>query len=571
MSRLITLFAAVLLVACSSDSDNDVAEDAVRSAAPLPRATVTAAPALTAELLARIEADTPALWLSLEPLPQPLLDQLWSQMAAISELQESAYEEMAGDIDHALVRALLAEMGQLNSPEAYAERGININGVAGLHMAGIFPLLHWELSDQAAFAATLARIEAESETPMPRRQVGDQELIWISLDKFGLAIHHDPAFLTIALIADREDLLRRVANLEQPDRVLSKAEVDAFTNARDYLQDSVGFIDFQRLLGQLLDGTDETLVQARSNGPLAAVANEPACRGELEALTTLFPRKSFGTIDLSAESMSVKVLMETERAFGERLSALAGSPVALSTQRAGVLSMGLAMNIVAARDLGRGIVGGWVENPPQCSLFSNIAENATNWQLALNRPIPPLVTNLHGARVRLDRLSLTGGEPSDVAGTVALFMRNPQMMIGMAQMFSPELAGLDLRPGADPQPVPPGMVPNLGDMPAWIGLSDSGLGLAIGPGQDAELPAALVAGSADSAIFSIGIDMVAYTDLFEAGMSRVPTQTVQGADFDPAEATETFRLLAAIYRYIHKSLHLTPDGIDLRVHFDLAD
>lgn len=563
MSRLITLIAALLLVACSSEPDNQVAENVVTTAAPQP--------ALAAELLARIEADTPALWLSLEPLPQALLEQLWGQVAAMSELQESAYDDMAGDIDEPLIRALLAELGQLNSPEAYTERGLNINGLAGLHLAGIFPLLHWELSDQDAFAATLARIEAESETPLPRRQVGDQEIIWVALDEFGLAIHHDASFMTVGLIADREDLLRRVANLDRPDDPLQRSVVDAFTNTRGYRQDSAGFIDFQRLLEMLMNDDEAMLVEARSDGPLAPIANEAACRSELEALTALFPRKSFGTTELSAQSMSMKVLMETDRGLGERLSALANSPVALAGERAGVLSMGLAINIVAARDFGRSIVGGWVENPPQCSLFSNIAENAANWQLALNRPIPPLVTNLHGARVRLDRLSLTDGAPSDAAGTVALFMRNPQMMVGMAQMFSPELAALDLRAGAQPQPLPAGMVPNLGDIPTWIGLSETGLGLAMGPGQDAALPAALTAGSADSAIFSVGYDMAAYAELLEAGMAGLPGQPGVPADFDPSEATAAFGLLAGIYSYMHQSLHLTPDGIDLRLRFDITD
>jgi len=563
MSRLIALFAALLLVACSSESDNQVAENAVTTAAPQP--------ALAAELLARIEADTPVLWLSIEPLPQPLLDQLWRQMAALSELQESAYEDIYEDIDEPLVRALMAELGQLTSPEAYAERGLNINGVAGLHLTGIFPLLHWELSDQEAFAATLARIESQSESPLPRRQVGDQEIIWVNLDEFGLAIHHDPAFMTVGLIADREDLLRRVANLDRPESSLQRTVFNAFTSARGYRQDSAGFIDFRRLLRQVLESDDDILVQARSEGPLAPIANEAACRNELQTLTGLFPRKSFGTTELSADSMSAKVVLETSTELGQRLSALANSPVALGGERAGVLSMGLAINIVAARDFGRSIVGGWVENPPQCSLFSNIAENAANWQLALNRPIPPLVTNLHGARVRLDRLSLTDGAPSDVAGTVALFMRNPQMMVGMAQMFSPELAGLDLRAGAEPQPLPAGMVPNLGDIPTWIGLSETGLGLAMGSGQNVALPAALTAGSADSAIFSVGYDMAAYAELLEAGMAGLPGQPGVASDFDPSEATAAFGLLAGIYSYMHQSLHLTPDGIDLRLRFDIKD
>ena len=569
MSRLFTILSALLLVACSSDPADDTA-----ASAPPAQTTPVISPAsagLAAELLGRIDADTAALWLSLEPLPQPLLDQLWAQMAAMSELSESAYEDMAAETEHPLLSALLVELGQLTSPEDYAERGININGVAGAHMVSIFPLLHWELSDQDAFAATLARIEADAELNLPRRRIEDQELIWVDLETFGLAIHHDQHFLTIGLVPDREDLLRRVANLDRATSALRSAEVNAFNTARGLRNDNSGFVDFQRLLRLLLDGEDELLVQARADGALAQLAQDPACRTELEQLTTTFPRKSYGTTALSATSMSMQVRLETDSGFGTRLSALADSPVALPAQRAGLLNFGMAFNLIAARDFGRALVGGWVENPPQCFLFQGIAEQASDWQLALNRPIPPLVTNLHGSRIHIDRVEIDNGQPVDVTGTIALFMRNPQMMLGMAQMFSPELAALDLRPGAPPQPVPSGLAPALGDIPAWLGLSETGLGLAIGAGQDAALPEALIAGSADSAIFAMGFDLARYGELLQLGAGAMPVPGGAPADFDPGEAADMMQLLAGIYSYLHQSVHLTPDGIDMLVRLDLKD
>lgn len=570
MNRLFALLATLLLIACSSDSSNDSAE-AVSSAAPRPAASAPVEAALAAELLGRIDAGTAGLWLSLEPLPQPLLDRLWTQMAAMSELSASTYEDMAADADNPLLRALLLEFSQLHSPEAYAERGININGMAGAHLVSVFPLLHWELTDPSAFAATLARIEASADTPLPRRQVDDEELIWLSLDSFGLAIHHDQQFLSIGIVPDREDLLRRVANLDRANPALRLGEVNAFNAARGLRNDNSGFVDFQRLLGLLFDGEDELLVQARNAGALTRLVEDPACRSELDQLATIFPRTSYGTTDLSASSMSMKVRLETETGFGTRLSALADSPVALANRRAGLGSFGLAFNLIAARDFGRAVVGGWVDNPPQCHLFEGIAEQASDWQLALNRPIPPLVTNLHGARVHIDRVTIENGEPVDLVGTVALFMRNPQMMIGMAQMFSPELAALDLRPGGPPQPVPAGMAPALGDIPAWLGLSDSGLGMAIGAGQDQALPGALTAGESDSAILAMGFDTARYGELLQLGAGNLPVAGGDSPEFDLAETAEMMQLLAGIYSYIHKSLHLTPDGIDTVLRFDLKD
>lgn len=573
MSRMIIVLFTVLLIACSSDPEPAGDDQAVSSAAPQRAATEVASPALVEELLSRIEADTAVAWLSLEPAPQALMERVWGFMEEMSELQESARDRAIDSSNQPLLSAVLAELNQLTTLEAYAERGLNINGVAAQHLAGIYPLLHWELSDQEAFAATLNRIETESGTPLPKRQIGDQELVWVDLNGFGLAIHHDASFMTVGLIADREDLLRRVANLDRPTSTLQRGDVETFAGARGFRLDSVGYVDLQGLLALLMDGDDALLVEARERGALAPIASDSACRGELGALTTLFPRISFGTTALSERAVAMKMLIETDSDLGGRLSTLAETPVALSTQRAGMLSMGLALNIVAARDFGRSIVGGWVEQPPQCVLFSNIADNAAGWQLALNRPIPPLVTNVHGARVQLDRISMAEGAPSDMAATLALFMRNPQMMIGMAQMFSPELAALDLRPGGEPQPLPPGMLPNLEDLPAWIGLSDIGLGLAVGAGHDSALRTALATGDADSAIYAKGLNLRAYAELLEADLAELTGQgqVVQGMSLNLVEAGEAFSILAGLYDYMDMSLHLTPAGIEVRLGLEMAD
>lgn len=564
MNRLIPCLAILFLVACG-DSTNETGQEATPPSPATQSVTQTAAgPGPAADLLNRIDAEPAMLWLSLEPLPKALLDGLWQQLSMASDLNQQAYEDMAEATDDPLLRALFNELSALDSPESWAERGIAIEGVAGAHTIGLFPLLHWELSDADAFAATLARVEEESETTLPRREIDGEELVWLPLDDLGMALHHDEQFVTIGLVADRPDLLRRVANLDKPQSALQIAQVNAFNSARGLRNDNAGFVDFQRLVGQLLDGEDEWLVEARAQGALAELAADPACRAELDALTGIFPRKVFGTTHVDERSMSVLARFETSPEFGRRMASMADSPVALTTGNAGLLYAGLAFNIVAGRDFARDLVAGWVENPPECFLFAGVAEQSGDWQLALNRPIPPLVTNLHGLRLHIDTLTLANGELAEMAGTVALFMRNPQMMLGMAQMFSPELASLDLRPGGEPQPLPPGLVPNLDGIAAWLGLSETGLGLAMG--DDSRLPSALEAGPSDRHIFAGGLDLSAYSELMQLGLANLP-----GGEQQAAEAAETMELLAAIYSYLHKSVALSEDGIDFLSGFEIAD
>ncbi|MEE4639377.1 MAG: hypothetical protein V2J42_11630 [Wenzhouxiangella sp.] len=568
MKRLIVCLTILVLVACGNNSPDNEAENATTPPASSgPTASAPVAPDLINQLLARIDPEPAMLWLSLEPLPQPLLEQLWAQMDQASEMNEDAYEEMAEDTDDPLVRALLMELGKLDSPEAWAERGINIAGLAGAHTVGIFPLLHWQISDPGAFEATVERIETEAETSFTRRQIVDQTVIWHDLGEVGLAIHHDASFMTLGLIADRPELLRRVANVDPAEPALQLAEVNAFNTARGLLNNSAGFIDFQRVLALLMDSEDPLLVSARAEGPLGAVASDEACRAELGALTRTFPRQSFGTTAADANSMEVLARLETDPGFGLRLGALADSPMSLDLERSGLLSVGMAINIIAARDFGRELVAGWIDNPPVCHLFSTVAEQAPDWQLALNRPIPPLVTNMHGMRLQLDQLDMQDGELASAVGNLALFMRNPQMMLGMAQMFSPELAALNLTPGGEPQPVPAALVPNLEGIPAWLGLSETALGLAIGESNG--LSTALAAGQADSRIFAVGVDLAAYSNLVKLGLASLPTE--QAEEFDSAETAQAMELLTSLYRYTHTEFRLAEPGVDVVIRVELAD
>ena len=570
MHRLIPCLFALLLIGCGKNA-SDAAPERPPTQDPQAPATTTQAAgseggdaALVSNLLNRIDAEPAALWLSLEPLPETLLDRLWQQMALASEQSEEVYGEIADATDDPLLRALLNELAALDSPDAWAERGLSIEGVSGLHTVGLFPLLHWEVADPDAFAAMLSRLEDEAETELPRRDIDGESVIWLAVDDLGLAIHHDREFVSAGLIADRPELLRRVANLDRPTRPLQLEQVNAFNTARGFGNDNAGFVDFQRLLHQLLDGEDEWLVEARREGGLARLDSDATCRTELGALTQAFPRKSFGSTHVDDQSISMLFRLETSSDLGLRMASMADSPVALSNERTGLLNLGLSLNLVAARDFARDIVGGWVDNPPGCFMFAGIADQAADWQLALNRPIPPLVTNLQGLRLQVDDMTITDGELEEMTATAALFMRNPQMMLGMAQMFSPELAALDLQPGGDPQPLPEGLVPNLGGLSAWMGLSDTGLGLAIG--DDSRLNAALEAGQADRRIFAGGVDLGSYATLIQLGMANLP-----GGEEQAAEADEALALLAAIYRYMHKSIALSEDGVDFEFGFEVAD
>lgn len=559
---LFLALAAVLATGCGQDDDQpstaDVPEvdDAVKSS-----------------LYERIDADSIYVFANLEPLPEGLSERFWKAAEPVWETNEETYAELAESVDSPLAKALLAEVLAIDSREAFEARGLNSNGLWAVHGMGLYPVVHWQLSDPAAFEAMLDRAATEAGTDLPRRSVGGEDLIWVDLENFGLAVHHDSHFITLALVPDDPAMLRQVANLDQPGTSFRPATLSQFNEERGFTAQGSGYFDFTTLVDRLLD-SDNELALPGGGDELQGLADNPACQSELRALADSIPRLSTGYTSISDRDLTFDMTLETSQELGGKLAGIADSPVSFGNGETGLLSFGMAFNIVAARDFARELVAGWVEQPPECPAFSSIREKAEDWQLSLNRPIPPVVTNLQGFRVNVDRVE-TGGDTGirDAAGTLAVFMRNPQMLIGMAQMFSPELAELDLAPGKDPQPLPEGMVPNLPEgVEAFIALGDNALGLALGSEHRDRLPEALEPGGGDARIFHYAINWPAYAEMMEAMMAQTRAELEElNSDMEMPANEDMFSGFAEIYRYSDASVELTDEGIRMSSSMQLAE
>jgi len=559
----IVLMTALLIAGCGRDEAEQAPAEAQQSQ--------DAASASTA-LFDRIDADTPLLFANLQTLPEDLSERLWKPMEAFAEINRTSYETIAEEIDSALASALMEEMFAIDSRAALAERGLHPNGHWAMHTVSVFPFVHWQLSDSDAFAAMLERIAEKASSEAGWRTIDDQRLLWIDFDAFGVALHHDQDYATAALVPDNLALLRRVANLDQPASAFDPDDLAEFGRERGHTAYGSGFVEFKTLFNVLLDSDDEMLTAAEATAPMAEIGNDPACRAELDALAATFPRISFGYTEVSAERMGMDLIFETDAAFGQRLSAIAQAPVSLTGRESGVFDFGLAFNMVAARDFARELVAGWVENPPQCSLFNNIAVGAEDWQTALNQPIPPVVTNLYGLRLGVDSLQLgENAVPVDAGGIFTLHMRNPQMLLGMAQMFSPELASLQLEPGGEPVELPASLLQGMPSLSAYAALGSDALGIAIGESQRSQLPSALEPTEGDNALMHYGLNFEGYSKVMSTLMNRMAEQLQEAnPESDMVQAADAMNILGEIYEYSGATVFLTERGIEVRSMTRLA-
>ena len=175
-----------------------------------------------------------------------------------------------------------------------------------------------------------------------------------------------------------------------------------------------------------------------------------------------------------------------------------------------------------------------------------------------------MVTNLNGLFLEAESLSLGENGIPTGGGTLSFFMRNPQLLVGMAQMFSPAVAELQLEPGGEPQPVPEGAIPQLQqlDLKAWLAMGENSIGIAIGEENVGALTEAIKATSADDLLLAGRFDFDMLIDLVDMAEATLGDVGGEEAEMGLAAQRAQYQALAEIYDKAGFKIRLGDKGID---------
>ncbi|MDT8438443.1 MAG: hypothetical protein RQ729_05505 [Wenzhouxiangellaceae bacterium] len=560
---------ALLLTGCG----NDETDTPDRAGTPEPSSPPGASAPTTDDalnpLLDRVSADTAYLFANLERLPDAVSAKAWEINELNAQQQTSLLLDLADDEElPPAMRVLFERISTLSSREGWMAAGLHPNPFLAVHTVDMLPALELELSDGVAFDAFVAGIEVELEQPLVRRDVDGREVIWIELRPgFGLGLTHDGSTLSAALTFDDAASLARLTGRTGPVEALGSDGLQAFNREAALGPNGSGFIDIRRLTAGLLDA-DSSLMKLADEGEKARfreVIENPACVAEYTAVANALPRSVFGYTRLDAERMDMLFRQELTADLATALQALAAAPVALERDLNGLFHLGLAVDLIAAREFARGLVAGWAENPPTCPSFATIAAGAPAWQQTLSQPVPPVVTNLHGLFLEANTLELGDGPVPVGGGTLALYMRQPEVLVGMAQMFAPAVAAMDLRPGGDPVRVPDELAAGLGQtgLEFWMAMAESALGLAVGEEQVPALQGSLAKTTVDDNLLAGRMDISLLPQLIDFARGTI----ADIEDDEMAAALEVQRAqyvaLAEVYDRSSFQLKLTERGIEL--------
>lgn len=485
-------------------------------------------------LLAYVPTNSPYLAANLQPIEDEVLDTFLTRaQPALTAVQQEIslglealeaeatndvedYDQMASKVAHAVLQEL---DGKLNR-QGLESLGFDLQSHKVLYGMGVFPVLRVGLSDADVLRSTIERVLNNAE--ISATEMESQGTKYWRLAPEGTA--DQPAGVYIAILSDHLaiSLFPPVAEDEMLPAFLGQTiptDSDALARLQDlnarhgYTSFGSGILDFNLLFDEFVD-PNSVIAQILNNaGGFDATNLAPECVSEVRDIISNTPRFTVGTTELTADAVGFQYRVETKSSLAQELVALvANIPLAdpLSTK---LMEFSFGMRLGALRDFLRNKMAAIEASPYQCEHLQDLNTSAEEAFASLNQPLPPLINNFRGIRASLSEISVEEDFAQGSKGVAAIHVEKPQMFVGMAQMFVPDLAEMTLEPGSAPVRLPETMIPMPGVV-AFAALSDESIGISLGEGEQDALPAYLAqsAGS-DGTFLSTNYNMAAYMEM----------------------------------------------------------
>jgi hypothetical protein len=520
------ILSMILLGACTKSDEQQVVTDSGPSN----------------DLLLHVPADTPYLLANLEPIPeevidtflirlQPVLDSMQNRLsiaraemettAALPQASEEAIEASYHDeMGLALAHALLVELdGKLSRP-GLESLGFDLRSNKVVYGMGAFPVVRLGLSDSEVLRATIERVlnNAGIEAPEQNFQgvsfwrVGDEGVDESPISLY-LSILDDHLAISLFPAMAESELLPAFLGLQMPVDSDAQARLAELNRTHEYTPHGSGILDIRKLADQFLQAETVAGRALASSGEFDPASLTQECVSEIHEIIDHAPRITMGTTELTTSAVSVQYRVETPASLAGQLMDLVSKIPMVDAHSDRILEFAFGMKFGPVRDFLREKVTAIVDDPYQCEHLADLNSSASESLTQLNQPMPPFVNNFRGLRIRLSEIMVGHDSiPQNARGHLAVHVEQPEMFIGMAQMFIPDLSTLSITPGEPPVRLPESLVPVPG-MVAFAALSDNAIGLAVGEGEESGLLPYLDQKSGpDGTFLSASYDVAAYLD-----------------------------------------------------------
>lgn len=510
----------------------------------------------TDQPLAYAPADTVFLLANLEPVPDAALDAWWKNSEQMMTMYDRVLDDTLADIETAggdatviaVAKALREELRGKFNRAGMESLGLTGAARSAFYGIGLVPVARMELGDADKFRAFLGRVETRAGVKMPEAEVAGQKYWTITGGdaKVGavMAIQGKHLVLTLAPTAPSEALLKQVLGIERPAQdALAAGTLEAFNKDRGWLPYGSGYIDSVRLAAALTGergAIEQELLAALGVDPQATTST-PECKAEFGAIAAAVPRLTFGYAKLDPKAMDLRYVVETAPEHGKGLAGLAAEVPGLDGTGEGMLDVGFGLDLDAFAGFVNLRAAKVAESPFRCAALASLNDDIAKMNADLANPAVFMAgAAVSGVNLSLTKLELPEGGRPVLAGKLAVGSDNPASLLSMAGGFLPQLASLNLQPGAAPVAMPAGLLPPDAP-PAHVALGDKALAISLGAGEEAGLVAFAAAPSGKPApLLHYGVDsrgMLAFMDaMAKTSEAQLAAAEARAAIAEPVDA-----------------------------------
>lgn len=536
---------------------------------------------LAMSILAHVPADTPYLMGNLQPIPEDVLDANFRRMEPVTtELQAQLGSLKAGlasdgagvtgdEFSDRLLLALLDEFdGKLNR-KGLESLGWDMQSTTVIYGVGAFPVVRMGLSDAATLRATILRVLENAEVNATEHEFKGLSYWRIASPDSG----EMPVALYVSILGDHlaagmfpltaeKQYLPSFLGLEKPANNNAAEFLAGLNRKHGFTPFGTGFLDLHRLADEFLDPGATTARAMMSFEDYDMSEFSEQCVSETHAMIDKVPTMVFGITEMEVEAIAYRFLAGMPAGLATQLSGLVPAIPAAQAVSERIAELSFGLKVGAARDFLRQQAQAIVDQPFQCEHYKDLNEQAAQGLVQLDQPLPPFVNNFHGIRLSLEEIVMTPDQqiPTDVRGHLAVHVDQPEMFVGMAQMFLPDLASLSLAPGEPPARIPESLVTVQGIV-AYAAMSDDAIGMSVGAGEESGLPAFLdQEAGPEGMFFSVDYDNEAYYE-YQLKALQTSAASMEGdtSMMDLSEAA--IRAAQAAGDRNHLSMKFTAEGL----------
>jgi hypothetical protein len=569
-TKIVSLLAisAVALVACSKDEEPTA-----------PSAAVSA----SSDLLQYIPADSPYVFVTLEPISDDIMDSLEPKLDRVlasyrdvlnevvtARMGELSEEERNSD-EVQRMQAVVGELKTLLSIEGMRNAGIARDSNLAMYGNGLLPVLRIQLSDDALFEAAVARLEEQAGYALPTGEVQGQPYRFFDAEELRIvvAVLDGQAVFAMVPAAFDESQTGRALGLTLPETNIAETDVlQGIIGKYGFTNHIVGFVDVPSLAERFVgepSGLDADLLAV--SGKRKQLSD--VCKAEIREVAGIVPRMVIGYTDLTANRFESNIVFELREDLASGLTALATAVPGLGGDKGGLMSFGMSLDIAAAREFMEARLDALEADPYECEHLSDLQAGVATGRQSLNQPVPPMVYDFKGFNVVIDSIEgldiKSQTPPTSIDGSFLLAMNNAQALVSMGAMFSPEIAGLNLQPDGNPVELALPQVQAMG-MTAFAAMNEGGLAISLGENAETQVAGMLEAEAMTPPPFmSVSMDAARYYAFLgeaiaagEAGGDDMPSPEMQVALTDMMDA------IAELYDRMWVDVVFTGNGIEIR-------